>query len=339
MSTAHCYLRPARGRANLEVRCGALASRLMLEGRRCVGVRYLRDGREEEALAAREVVLCGGSINSPQLLELSGVGRPEVLRGQGIDVVHELPGVGENLIDHMAPRVVWRLQPRGATYNERARGLGLAWQVLRYAVTGGGFLSLPSAPVLGFVRSREGLEAPDLQFHLAPYAIRGPTDRRLLPEPGMTCTIYALRPESRGSIHVRSRDPREAPAIRFNFLSDGLDRRVLVDGVRWVRRIMATSAMDAFRDAETRPGPDVESDDDIIEWIRANAETAFHPVGTCKMGRDPMAVVDDRLRVHGIEGLRIADGSIMPTLVSGNTNGPCIMIGEKASEMMLAAVG
>ena len=144
----------------------------MLEGRRCIGVRYLRDGREEEAVAAREVVLCGGSINSPQLLELSGVGQPEVLRGQGIEVVHELPGVGENLIDHMAPRVVWRLQPRGATYNERARGLGLAWQVLRYAMTGGGFLSLPSAPVLGFVRSREGLEAPDVQFHLAPYAIR-----------------------------------------------------------------------------------------------------------------------------------------------------------------------
>ena len=140
----------------------------------------------------------------------------------------------------------------------------------------------------------------------------------------MSCTIYALRPESRGSIHIRSGDPREAPAIRFNFLSDGLDRRVLVDGVRWVRRIMATSAMGEFRDTELKPGPDVESDDEIVEWIRATAETAFHPVGTCKMGRDPMAVVDERLRVHGIEGLRIADGSIMPTLVSGNTNAACI---------------
>ena len=139
------------------------------------------------------------------------------------------------------------------------------------------------------------------------------------------------------TIHIRSRDPREAPAIRFNFLSDALDRRVLVDGVRWARRLMATRAMDGFRDAEIRPGPDVESDDDIVEWIRATAETAFHPVGTCKMGRDPMAVVDDRLRVHGIEGLRIADGSVMPTLVSGNTNAACIMIGEKASQMMLAA--
>ena len=157
------------------------------------------------------------------------------------------------------------------------------------------------------------------------------------PEPGMTCTIYALRPESRGSIHIHSRDSREAPAIRFNFLSDGLDRRVLVDGVRWARRLMATSAMDDFRNAEMKPGPDVESEAEIVEWIRATAETAFHPVGTCKMGRDPMAVVDDRLRVHGIEGLRIADGSIMPTLVSGNTNAACIMIGEKASEMMLAA--
>ena len=337
MSTAHCYLRPARGRANLVVVTGALATRLVLDAKRCIGVRYLRSGREEVAFAAREVVLCGGSINSPQLLELSGIGRTEVLREHGIEVVHELPGVGENLIDHMAPRVMWRLRSRGVTYNERARGLGLVWQALRYAATGGGFLSLPSAPVLAFLRSREGLEAPDVQFHIAPYALRGPTDRRLLPEPGLTCTIYALRPESRGSIHIRSRDPREAPAIRFNFLSDGLDRRVLVDGVRWARRLMATSAMDGFRDAEMRPGPDVESDDDIVEWIRATAETAFHPVGTCKMGRDPMAVVDDRLRVHGIEGLRIADGSVMPTLVSGNTNAACIMIGEKASQMMLAA--
>ena len=335
MSTAHCYLRPARRRANLEVLSGALASRLVLEGKRCIGVRYLRGDREEEALAAREVLLCGGSINSPQLLELSGIGRLEVLRTHGIQVTHELPGVGENLIDHMAPRVVWRLQPRGATYNERARGLGLVWQVLRYAATGGGFLSLPSAPVLGFVRSREGLESPDVQIHFAPFAIRAPTDRRLLPEPGMTCTIYALRPESRGSIHVRSRHPREAPAIRLNFLSDGLDRRILVDGVRWVRRIMTTRAMDELRDRELKPGPEVESDDEIVEWIRATAETAFHPVGTCKMGRDPMAVVDERLRVHGVDGLRIADGSVMPTLVSGNTNAACIMIGEKASQMVL----
>ena len=337
MSTAHCYLRPARGRPNLEVVNRALATSLVLDAGRCLGVRYLRDGRKEEARAGREVVLCGGSINSPQLLELSGIGRSEVLREHGIEVVHELPGVGENLIDHMAPLVVWRLKPRGVTWNERARGLGLAWQVFRYAATGEGFLSIPSAPVLAFFRSREGLEAPDVQVHFAPFAIRGPTDRRLLPEPGMTCVMYVLRPESRGSVHIRSRGPTEAPAIRFNFLSDALDRRVLVDAVRWVRHIMATRAMDDFRDVEMKPGPDVETDDEIVEWIRATAETAFHPVGTCKMGRDAMAVVDDQLRVHGMEGLRIADGSIMPTLVSGNTNGACIMIGEKASEMMLAA--
>ena len=335
MSTAHCYLKPARRRPNLEVVTGALAGRLVLDGKRCTGVRYRRGGREEEALAAREVVLCGGSINSPQLLELSGIGRPEVLGEHGIEVAHELPGVGENLSDHMAPRVIWRLKPRGATYNERARGLGLVWQAIRYATTGGGFLSLPSAPVLAFLRSREGLEAPDVQVHFAPFAIRGPTDRRLLPVPGMTCTTYILRPDSRGSIHIRSRDPSEAPAIRLNFLSDSLDQRVLVDSVRWVRKIVGASAMDDFRDVEMKPGPEVESDDEIVEWIRSTAETAFHPVGTCKMGQDPMAVVDERLRVRGMEGLRIADGSIMPTLVSGNTNAACIMIGEKASEMML----
>ena len=336
MSTAHCYLRPAWNRANLEVVTGALAERLILDGKRCTGVRFRRNGREEVVSAAREVVLCGGSINSPQLLELSGIGRPEVLGEHGIDVAHELPGVGENLIDHMAPRVIWRLKPRGATYNERARGLGLVWQVIRYATTRGGFLSLPSAPVLAFLRSREGLEAPDVQIHFAPYAIRAPNDRSLLPEPGMTCTAYILRPDSRGSIHIRSRNPAEAPAIRLNFLSDSLDRRVLVDGVRWIRKIVGAGAMDEFRDFEMKPGPEVESDDDIVEWIRATAETAFHPVGTCKMGQDPMAVVDERLRVRGMEGLRIADGSIMPTLVSGNTNAACIMIGEKASEMMLA---
>ena len=350
MSTAHCYLRPARGRANLEVASGSLARGLLLEGGaaggrsgagdarlRCTGVRYVAaDGREVEARAGREVVLCAGSVNSPQLLELSGIGRPGVLDEHGIGVAHALPGVGENLIDHMAPRVVLRLKRRGATYNERARGLGLAWQVVRYAAAGGGFLSLPSAPVLAFLRSREGLEAPDVQVHFAPYSVKSPHERVLLPDPGMTCTTYVLRPESRGSIHVRSRDPAQAPVIRFNFLSDALDRRVLIDSVRWVRRVMATKAMDDFRDAELKPGREVESDDEIVEWIRATAETAFHPVGTCKMGRDPMAVVDDRLRVHGVAGLRVADGSIMPTLVSGNTNAACIMIGEKASEMMLA---
>ena len=339
MSAAHCYLRPARRRSNLRVVSGALAHRLVLDGRRCAGVRYRRKGREreEEASAAREVALCAGSINSPQLLELSGIGRPEALARHGVAVAHELPGVGENLIDHMAPRVVWRLKPRGATWNERARGLGLVRQVLRWAATGGGFLGLPSAPVIAFLRSREGLEAPDVQVNFAPYAyaVRAPNDRRLLPEPGMTCTTYVLRPEGRGSVHIRSRDPSEAPAIRLNFLSDPLDRRVLVDSVRWVRRIVGASAMDDFRDAELKPGAEVDSDDEIVEWVRATAETGFHPVGTCRMGRDAMAVVDERLRVRGIEGLRVADGSIMPTLVSGNTNAACVMIGEKASEMML----
>ena len=224
MSAAHCYLRPARGRANLRVASGSLARGLLLEGAggdrlRCTGVRYTAaDGREVEVRAGREVVLCAGSVNSPQLLELSGIGRPGVLREHGIGVACALPGVGENLIDHMAPRVVLRLKRRGATYNERARGLGLAWQVVRYAAAGSGFLSLPSAPVLAFLRSREGLETPDVQVHFAPYSVKSPHERVLLPDPGMTCTTYVLRPESRGSIHVRSRDPAQAPAIRFNFL-------------------------------------------------------------------------------------------------------------------------
>ena len=336
MSTAHCYLRPARRRTNLNVQSEALAEQLLLDGKRCVGVRYRQGDSIREARVHHEVILCGGAINSPQLLELSGIGRPDVLSASGIEVAHALEGVGESLRDHLSPRMGWTLQPKGVSFNERARGVGLAWQMMRYAVTRGGFMSLPSAPVLAFLKTREGLATPDVQVHFMPFTYDSKGD--LHPLPGMTGILYQMRPESLGSIHIRLRDPSMPPAIRFNFLDNELDRRTTIDSVHWTRKIVNASAMDALRGKEYKPGPDVTADDEILDWVRRTAETAYHPVGTCKMGSDAKAVVDERLRVHGMDGLRIADGSIMPTLVSGNTNAACMMIGERCSDFVLEAV-
>jgi choline dehydrogenase len=223
----------------------------------------------------------------------------------------------------------------GITYNDRMRGLGAVWQALRYLTTGRGFMSIPSGPVLAFVRSQPHLETPDLQIHFVPFTIADLKRRKLGREPGLTASIYQLLPESRGSIHIKSNDPTMHPAIRYNFLSDAIDRQVLIDGVKWTRRILNAPALDGMRGSEIAPGDEVQSDSEILDWIRGNAQTAYHPVATCKMGVDEMAVVDPRLKVHGLDGLRIADGSIMPTLMSGNTNAACIMIGEKAAEMIL----
>ncbi len=335
MSTARCYLEPAKARANLEVRTRTHAEALLLEDGRCVGVRHSRDGVVREARSRREVIVSAGSVNSPQLLELSGIGRPEVLRAHGIEVRHPLPGVGENLRDHFAPRLIWHISKPGVTYNDRARGLGLVWQVLRYALTRRGFFSLNAGPIMGFFRTRDGLDGPDVQLAITPFAFSSVEKRKLAREPGITVPVYQLRPESTGSIHVKSAEARTPPAIRFNFLSAAVDRETVLAGVRFARRLIEAPAMDEFRGQEKSPGAAVQSDEALLDWIRATAETAYHPVGTCKMGSDEMAVVDERLRVRGIDGLRIADGSIMPTLVSGNTNAACIVIGEKAAGMIL----
>lgn len=206
---------------------------------------------------------------------------------------------------------------------------------MRFAFTRKGFLSIPSGPVLAFFRSREELATPDCQLHFVPFQIADMVKRSVAREPGITIPFYQLRPESTGSIHIKSNQSQEHPAIRYNFLSSELDRQTMIDGIKFTRRLMNAKALDAFRGVEMAPGDDVVTDDEILDWARLTAETTYHPVGTCKMGEDRNAVVDSRLRVHGIDGLRIADGSIMPTLVSGNTNAACIMIGEKASEIIL----
>ena len=336
MSTAACYLEPIRKRPNLQIETGALGEGLLFEGKRCVGVRYSMGGSRREARAAREVVVSGGSINSPQLLELSGIGQPERLRALGIEVRHALPGVGENLRDHYAPRTRWTVGAKGITYNDTGRGLGLVGQALRYALTGKGLLGMVAAPLRAFVRSRDGLEAPDLLLGWVPmFTEAGPTGPKISRDSGVTCYAHPMRPESKGHIHITSADPGAPPAINFNFLSAEVDGELTVRAVRIARAIMTASAMAPLQVKEAAPGADKTADDEILDWVKKSAETTYHPVGTCKMGNDAMAVVDPQLRVHGITGLRIADASIMPTLTSGNTNAPSIMIGEKAADLVL----
>jgi choline dehydrogenase len=337
MSVAHCYLRPAMRRANLDVVTEAPARQILLAGRRCVGVVYERLGRRLEARAGREVVLCCGAVATPQLLELSGIGKPEILGAHGIPVRHPLPAVGENFRDHINARIVWRVRDLRLSYNHRARGLGAVVEALRYLTTGGGFFSLPSAPLLAFLKTRPELATPDVQMHLVPYAIKDPKRRRLQDFPAMTVACYQLRPESLGSIHIRSADADAQPAIRFNFLADTIDQQTMIAGFRMMRRIVEAAPMDGVRGEECSPGAGVASDAEILAWIRANAHTAYHPIGTCRMGRGEDAVVDERLKVRGLECLRIADASIFPTMPSGNTNAPAIMVGEKAADLIRAA--
>jgi choline dehydrogenase len=336
MSTAVCYLDPARGRPNLTVQANALTECLLIEGKCCVGVRYTINGQRRTARANKEVVVSAGSINSPQLLELSGIGRPDLLQSLGIEVRHALNGVGENLRDHYSPRMKWLIPASlGMTYNATARGLGMVQQALRYALTGKGLLGMPAAPIRAYVRTRAGLDAPDAAISWIPFL--SAANFKLAAQSGITVITNILRSESTGSIHITSKAPHQPPAIRFNFLSAQLDREVTLEAMRIARRIMAAPAMQGIATDEVAPGIAIQSDDELLDWVRHNAETTYHPVGTCKMGHDPMAVVDDQLRVHGMQGLRVADASIMPTLTSGNTNAPSIMIGEKASRMILAA--
>ena len=337
-STAFCYLDPARHRANLQIDQGAIAESLILEGRRCVGVRYSVNGQKREARATREVIVSGGSINSPKLLELSGIGQGDRLRALGIVPVHELPGVGENLRDHYSPRMKFEITGKNLTFNDNARGWRLAREALKYAMFRDGFLASTAVPIRLYFRTRVGLDSPDATISIAPflYEMVG-KERRVSAQKGITMNVNVLRSESTGSVHIKSADPAEPPAIRFNFLSAEHDRTGIVNVLRKGRELMATSPLKEVTGQEIAPGAHLQSDADLLEWVRNNAETTYHPVGTCKMGNDPRAVVDPELRVHGIAGLRIADASIMPTLTSGNTNAPAIMIGEKCASMVLAA--
>ena len=290
-------------------------------------------GQKREARVNREVIVSCGSVQSPGVLEHSGIGQPELLKKYGIAVKHELKGVGENYGDHFAPRMNWRVKDM-VTLNEQTRGLNLVREVLKYYATGKGALSLTAGVVYGFVRTRPGLEAPDMQFHMAHASYDSAQKRMLEKDPGMTVVIGQCRPDSRGSIHIKSATPGTEPAIRPNFLSAQTDRDATVAGMQIARKIMQNPKISRYIAYENNPGDKVQSYDEWLDFARRNGQTTYHVVGTCKMGSDPMAVVDDRLRVHGIAGLRVIDASIMPTVPSGNTNAPTIMIAEKGADMI-----
>ena len=335
-STARGFLDPARSRPNLRIETEALAGKVILEGKRAVGVAYTRGGVASEARANREVILAAGAVKSPHLLELSGIGQPELLSSLGIPVQHALPGVGENYRDHYAPRMNWRVKLR-VTLNEQTRGLAFAREVVKYYTQRRGVLTFTGGLAYGFVKTRPELDEPDVQFHFAHASYASAQTRVLDHEPGMTLTVYQCRPESKGSIHARSNDPAAPPSIRPNFLADDIDQRVLLDGMKLGRRIINNRVLDKYRAYEMNPGDKVQTDSEWLQWARENGQTTYHVIGTCKMGPDPMAVVDDRLRVYGVGGLRVVDASIMPTVPSGNTNAAVIMIAEKGADMIKSA--
>lgn len=333
LSTARAYLYPVEKRPNLSVELAAHTTKVLFEGTRAVGVEISQNGRTREIRAAREVILSAGAVQSPQLLELSGVGQPELLQEHGIPVVHGLPGVGENLHDHYMSRMTFKVRGK-RTLNERIQGLNLAAEVWKYFYGRTGALSVPAGVAYGFVRTRPELETPDVQYHIAHASFRNPKERVPDDFPGLTIGPCQLRPESRGSIHIRSADPFAAPRIQPNFLHDEIDQRTLVAGMRVARQLTQAHPLAEFIEEEITPGADLNTDDELLHYAATTGATVYHPVSTCRMGQDPNAVVDEQLRVHGLAGLRVVDASIMPRVSSGNTNAPTIMIAEKAADMV-----
>jgi choline dehydrogenase len=334
-STAQTFLKEAQGRDNLRVETNAPASKLIFEGNRCVGVSYRQHDAPSEVRATREVILCGGSINSPHLLQISGVGPAEHLKSIGVPVVHDLPGVGANLQDHYVARVSHRVKG-SISINKMARGLRLTREIARFFLEGRGALTFGVTTAQVFCRSSPEKASPDLQLLFTPASYDPNKFGALEREDGMTVAVCPVRPDSRGTIMARSSDPTQAPIIIPNYLSDPGDARVLLAGIRFTREIFAAPAIVQHSVVETLPGPDVRTDDELVDYARRFGNTIYHPVGTCRMGQGPSAVVNERLRVLGIDGLRVIDASIMPTLTTGNTNAPTIMIGEKGAEMIRA---
>ena len=336
-SAASAYLHPVAARENLTIVTKAQATRVLIENGRAVGVEYARGRRRHTARAAQEVVLAAGAINSPQLLLLSGIGPAEELRARGVSVVHDLPGVGKNLQDHLNVNIV-QCAKRGSALDGKNRGLAPIGVALEYLFYGTGPGTSNVAEAGAFAISALGAATPDIQYHFIPAEV---VNHARTPMDGDGVTVHAccLRPQSRGEIRLASTDPLQPPVMDPNYLAADYDLKVLIAGLRQGRDILAAQAFRPWLGEERLPGPAVQSNAELEDFIRATAETEYHPVGTCKMGSDPMAVVDEKLRVRGIERLRVIDASIMPAIVSGNTNAPVIMIAEKAAKMMLAAAG
>jgi choline dehydrogenase len=335
-SAAVAYLRPALKRPNLQLEVRALAHRVLFEGRRAVGLEFSQDGVVRRVRARGEVILAGGSINSPQLLQLSGVGPAELLCAQGIAVVYDLPGVGGNLQDHLNSRVVYRVH-RPNTLNEISRSwMRQAKAGLEYALARRGALMMGAAPIGLFVRTRPGLESPDVQYQFLAGSFVTPGGK-MHDFPACQATCIPCRPESRGWLRIRSPDPAAPPAIQPNYLSTQADKDTLIAGLRIARGVLQNRAMQEYVSEEFLPGPATESNEDWLTHVAKTAGTTYHPTSTCMMGTHERAVVDPALRVRGIEGLRVIDASIMAAVVSGNTNAATIMSAEKGADMILAA--
>jgi choline dehydrogenase len=339
VSTARAFLHPVRSRANLDVRTNAHATRLLLEGKRAVGVEYAKGGRGGPLVrltARREVIVAGGAINSPQLLQVSGIGPGDLLRSLGIAVAHDLPGVGENLRDHWAPRFSVRV--KGVeTLNERARGVRLAGEIVKYLVGAKSIVNLNPSMVYGFWHSDPATRSNDLQFIFTPASYKQGQHGLLDDHPGFTIAAWQHRPISKGWVRARSADPFARPVIQPNYMAEELDRRTTVSAMRLARQLINTQAMKPYLAGEEYPGEDVQSDDELLDAARKWGNTTYHVMGTCRMGpaSDPTSVVDDTLRVSGMEGLRVIDASIMPAMLSANLNAATMMIAEKGSDMIL----
>ena len=339
VSTAGAYLRPAMKRPNLQVIMKAHATGIIVEEGRATGIRFRHGGakgQDKKVMAGREVILSGGTYNSPQLLQLSGIGPGEVLQSQGIEVRHALQGVGENLRDHYAPRLVARVK-NSSTINEKTRGLSLAWEVAKWVTRRKGLLTLNPTLVYCFWHSGEAADTSDIQMTFTPASYNEGVQGQLEPQPGMTVAAWQQRPESKGFVRIRSSSPFEQPTIQPNYLAEEHDRRVLLAGLKLARKLLASDPLKPYYDKESVPGPDVQTDDELLAVAQRYGTTTFHPMGTCKMGsvNDPMAVVDDQLRVRGIDSLRVIDASIMPTMLSANLNAATMMIGEKGADLVL----
>ena len=333
-STAFSYLRPARRRSNLHIETSAQAQRILFEERRAFAVEYRQDGTLKTAQARKEVLISGGAYNSPQLLQLSGVGPAELLNRHGIAVVFDAPGVGNDLQDHMQVRIVMRCR-QAITLNDIVNSpLRRVMAGVQYAALRKGPLTIAAGTSGAFFRTSPRLATPDIQIHFLPFS----TDKmgeKLHAFSGFTASVCQLRPESRGSLRIKSADPMVPPEIRINYLATETDRTACVEGLKILRRILGAPALEPYVVEEVDPGPKVSTDAELLQYCRQRGSTIYHPTSTCRMGNDLLAVVDQRLRVRGVDGLRVVDGSVMPDLVSGNTNAPIVMIAEKASDMIL----
>ncbi len=334
-SAARTYLRPAMRRANLDVVLKALVHRVLFDGRRATGIEYSRGGAVHRVDADREVILAAGAVGTPHLLQLSGVGAPEHLSRIGVPVRHAIPGVGQNLQDHYVIRMTHPVNGL-PTANERSRGLPLAGEIIRYFATGHGILSYSASLVAASVKVLEESATPDVQCSFAPGSFKAGQIGEMDDFPGLTGGLWQMRPLSRGYVEAKSADPAEAPAINPRYLSDPTDCRAVAEGLRFLRRIFAAPALARYLGPEILPGAEACSDEDLVNYARRNGSTVYHATCTCKMGNDAMAVVDDHLRVRGLDRLRVIDASIMPTITSTNTNAPTFMIAEKGAALVRA---